>query len=300
MNTIHLRIHELRKLKELALEKGTLNTEALMLILNKKHVKNSPEKTLLFKYLDAQDDEKIMGRKIYTVSLLNSSDQYREIDELIIPNTIVIVDNKIAGFAMPLVQNHTNLGIFLNNPNNSFSQKIEYLKQVGRIIDKVQRVTGESFRMNFGDLNEFNFIIDNHSIVRAIDLDSAYIGQDEPATAAYYLLKNDYLKLLSDKYRFSPTGIILPSDETDLYCYNTILLSTLAEEEIYKKSIDIFYKYLFHLKDVGLDIELIKIFSSIYNSNANQNPFALLKTIKPEWKDAMSYQTFKKEYKIKG
>lgn len=35
MKIVNLRMHQLRKLKELVLEKGTLNTEALMLVLNK-------------------------------------------------------------------------------------------------------------------------------------------------------------------------------------------------------------------------------------------------------------------------
>ena len=53
MNVINLRMSQVRKLKELELEKGTLNTEALMLILNKKITKeNEP---MVFKYLDSQD-----------------------------------------------------------------------------------------------------------------------------------------------------------------------------------------------------------------------------------------------------
>lgn len=36
MKVVNLRMHQLRALKELVLERGTLNTEALMLILNKK------------------------------------------------------------------------------------------------------------------------------------------------------------------------------------------------------------------------------------------------------------------------
>ena len=36
MQVVNLRMHELRKLKELNLESGVLNTEALMLVLKKK------------------------------------------------------------------------------------------------------------------------------------------------------------------------------------------------------------------------------------------------------------------------
>ena len=62
--------------------------------------------------------------------------------------------------------------------------------------------------------------------------------------------------------------------------------------------IDIFYKYLAHLKDVGIDNELIKIFNSIYLPTENQNPVHLIKTIREDIKDDISYKVFKKEYKI--
>ena len=299
MKIINLRMHQLRKLKELTLERGTLNTEALMLVLNKHQVKTENGERMLFKYLDAQDDEKIMGRKMYALNLLNSSIYYKQIKELIIPDTIILVDNKIAGFALPLIENHTNLGIFLSKEENKFSKKLDYLKQVGKILHQVQEVKKESFKMNFGDFNEFNFIIDKSDIVRAIDLDSVYVGQDEPSHTAYYLLKNKYLESITDKYKLTQSGIMIPSNDTDLYCYNMILLNTLAEEEMYKKELDIFYKYLFHLKDIGIDKELLKIFNTIYLSKPNNNPLPLLKTINPELKEEMSYKTFKKEYKIK-
>ncbi|MBP3445554.1 MAG: hypothetical protein J6K23_06435 [Bacilli bacterium] len=297
MKIVNLRMHQVRKLKELVLEKGTLNTEALMLILDKKYIKENKEK-MLFKYMDAQDDIKVMGRKLYTLNMLNSSEKYKEIEELVIPDTIVIVDNNITGFAMPLIENHINLGNYLNNESNSFKSKLDYLKQVGKIINKVERVEDESFRMNFGDLNEFNFIIDKNNIVRAVDLDSAYVGQDEPPNTAYYLLKNKYLYSMPDKYQYKNSGIIIPNNNSDLYCYNMILLNILSDENMYKKDLDIFYKYLAHLKDVGIDNELIKIFNSIYLPTENQNPVHLIKTIREDIKDDISYKVFKKEYKI--
>ena len=153
--------------------------------------------------------------------------------------------------------------------------------------------------MNFGDFNEFNFIIDKSDMVRAIDLDSVYVGQDEPSHTAYYLLKNKYLENIPDKYQLSSSGIMIPNDNTDLYCYNMILLNTIANEAMYKKDLDIYYKYLLYLKNIGIDKELLNIFYAIYLSKPNQNPLPLLKTIHPKLQKEMSYKTFKKEYKIK-
>ena len=53
-----------------------------------------------------------MGRKLYILNMLNSFSEYQEISELIISDTIVVVENKIVGFAMPLIEKHLNLGNF--------------------------------------------------------------------------------------------------------------------------------------------------------------------------------------------
>lgn len=299
MKIINLRMHQLRALKELTLQPGTLNTEALMLILRKNQAKTKNGGRMLLKYLDAQDDEKVMARKMYTINMLNGSTNYKEIEELIIPEYVVVVDGKIVGFAMPLIENHKNLGKILNNNEICIEDKLNYLKQVGRIISKVQRVNTESFRMQFGDLNEFNFIVDSKDKVKAVDLDSAYLGQDEPSNSAYYLLKNQYITILKDKYKLTKNGIIIPNDNSDLYCYNMIVLNVLSKNDMYKEDIPTYYMYLNHLKDVGIDKELIKIFEQIYLPTKNHNPRSLLDGINSTIEKEINYKTFKKEYKIK-
>ena len=299
MEIINLRMHQLRSLQELPLETGIFNTEALMLILRKNQAKTKSGGRMLFKYLDAQDDEKTMARKMYTINMLNGSEKYKSIEELIIPDYVVVVDGKIAGFAMPLIEKHKNLGRLLNDENLSLEIKLPYLEKLGEIINKVQRVEDESFKMQFGDLNEFNFIIDKDEQVKSVDLDSAYLGQDEPANMSYYLLKNKYIIDLKDKYKTTSNGIVIPNDNSDLYCYNMILLNTLAKEDIFKKDIPTDYMYLNHLKDVGVDKELIKIFDKIYLPVRNENPTKLLETLNPKLEKEIDYKVFKKEYKVK-
>ena len=297
MQIINLRMHQLRSLKELILPRGTLNTEALMLILNRKQAKTKSGGRVLFKYLDAQDDQKVMGRKMYTINMLNGSEKYKNIDELIIPDYMVVVDGKIVGFGLPLIENHKNLGNVIND-DIEIKEKLKYLKKVGNIIQKVQHIDDESFRMQFGDLNEFNFIIDNNDEVKAIDLDSAYVGQDEPSNSAYYLLKNKYIAMVKEKYKTTSNGIIIPSDNTDLYCYNMMILNTLANEPMYKKDISVYYSYLNHLEDIGIDKELIKCFSNIYLPVDNNNPKDLILDIKSSITKDADYKVFQKERNI--
>lgn len=298
MKIINLHMNQLRHLEELPLEKGIFNTEALMLILNRSQSQSISEGRMLFKYLDAQDDEKVMARKMYTINMLNGSEKYKKIKELIIPDLVVVVDGKIAGFSMPLIEDHKNLGGLLNDDEISLKSKLPYLNKIGKIISKVQGVKDESFKMQFGDLNEYNFIIDKNKNVKAIDLDSAYLGQDEPPNSAYYLLKNQYITELKEKYRTMNNGLIIPSDNSDLYCYSMILLNTLAKEKMFKQDITTYYMYLNHLKDVGIDKELIDIFNKIYLPVNNVNPKDLVKEIDPKMEKDIEFKVFQKEYKI--
>lgn len=298
MKIINLRMHQVRALKELQIERGVLNTEGLMLVLKRRYAKTKNGGSMVFKYLDAQDDAKTMARKMYTISMLNGSEKYSSIEELIIPDYAVSVDGKIAGFAMPLVEEHRNLGRLLNEYDLPLSEKLPYLIQLGKIVDKVERVENESFRMQFGDLNEFNFVIDKDNKVKSVDLDSAYLGQDEPSNMAYYLLKNKYLTDLKEKYKSTSSGIIIPTDNSDLYCLNMIVLNTLAKNDMFKEDISTYYMYLKHLADVGVDKELIRNFEKIYLPVDNQNPRNMLKELDPKLEKDMDYKVFKKEYKI--
>jgi len=290
----NLRMREIRKLKELQIENGVLNTEALMLVLKRKNF--SDKVVRVFKYLDAQEDPDIMAKKLYVVTTLNTPNPYQRIKELVIPDTIIYVDGLLAGFAMPLIENHKNLGAIINNPNISLKDKIPYLHQLGSIIDKVQRVNTVKNRFQFGDLNEFNFIIDQEDVVRAVDLDSAYLGIGEPLNMAYYLLKNEYISSIPEKYKSTDNGIIIPTDDTDLYCYNMIVLNALSHENLYRRDINTYYQYLEYLKLLGLPDGLLEAFNNIYLPKDNTNPMDILDDIDPELEEKLDYKVFEKDY----
>ena len=292
MHVINLRMRQVQKLKELNLEHGVLNTEALMLVLRRKSFPDNIER--VFKYLDAQDDTNIMSKKLYTVTTLNLENDYKKIEELVIPDTIVYVDGGIAGFAMPMIPSHRNLGMVINNSKVPLAIKLKYLEQMGNIIDKVQRVDDEHFQFQFGDLNEFNFIIDKEDKVKAIDLDSSYLGVGEPLNMAYYLLKNKYVQSLPDKYKSTDSGIIIPSNNTDLYCYNMILLNALSNENIYRYDIETYYKYYNYIKELGLPSALLEAFHNIYIPKDNTNPKDVLKEISPKLEKQLRFDVFQK------
>lgn len=292
MHVINLRMHELRKLKELPLEKGILNTEALMLVLNKK---NSPDRVeRVFKYLDAQEDPEIMSKKLYTVTTLNQLSDYQEISELVIPDSIIYVNGKIGGFGLPLIKNHRNFGAFIHDDSIPLENKLFYMEKLGALIDKVERVNNSYNRFQFGDLNEFNFVIDQDNQIKAIDLDSAYLGVGEPLQMAYYLLKNQYVKSIPEKYKCTDKGIIIPTDNTDLYCYNMILLNILSGEVLYRLDINTYYEYLNYIKDLGLPDKLLEAFYRIYIPSDNINPREYLQDIDLAIEKDCSFKSFQK------
>lgn len=296
LGTINLRMHQVRGLRELRIPSGVMNTEALMLVLNKKY-KTQDGRRMLFKYLDEQDDPEVMDRKTRVLTSLNNSN-YKELIDLVIPEYKVIVDNQHAGFAMPLIERHKNLGKILNDEYLSFEAKKRYLISLGDLIDKVRRIKNEN-EMFFGDLNEFNFIIDKEGKIKAIDLDSTYIeGIDiKPARLAYYLLKNPYIASIPDKYKTTENGIIIPSENSDLYCYNMIILDTLANERMFKVDMDTYYQYIHYLSTIGIPEELIESFERIYLPKSNINPRHLIEGIPKRLGKKADFKTFQKRIK---
>ena len=292
MNIKNLRMKQIKKLRELYLEPGVLNTEAYMLVLNRKYSPDKKER--VFKYLDSQEDKDVMSKKLYTITTLDTLDEYKSIKELIIPDSIIYVDGKIAGFACPLVYNHRNLGLIINNPSIPLNIKLAYIKQMGDIIDKVQRNSNNDNKFQFGDLNEFNFIIDNDDKVKAIDLDSSYLGVGEPLNMAYYLLKNEYIKSLPEKYKSSKKGIVIPSDNTDLYCYNMIILNALSKNYLHRVDIQTFYDYLDYIKKLSLPSDLIEAINNIYIPKDNINPKDCLEYIDSSLEKRLEFDTFQK------
>lgn len=290
----NMRMSEIRKLKELPLEDGVLNTEALLLLLRKRCFSDHVER--VFKYLDAQEDIEIMAKKHFVVVCLNKMERYRELEELIIPDSVVFVDGDLVGFAMPIIPNHKNLGVLVHDDSVLLREKIPYLKQLGDLIDKVQRIDGEKYRFQFGDLNEYNFIIDQNDSLKAIDLDSAYLGVGEPLDMAYYLLKNPYILLFPEKYKTSTNQVIIPTDDTDLYCYNMILLNVLAKENISKHDVDIYYHYIDYIRSFDLPDELLESFYNIYLPKHNLNPKEYLKEIDPSLEKKLEFKSFQKKY----
>ena len=298
MHVINFRMRDLRKLRQLYIEPGVFNTEATMLVLKRKSFPDHVERVFKFldlqlKYADLSDDPYVFSKKLFTVTTLNTLSEYKNMEELVIPDTLVYVDGELSGFGLPIVKNHKNLGVIINSDKLPLAKKLPYLTQLGGIIEKVQKVEG-NYNLHFGDLNEYNFILGEDDKVKAIDLDSSYLGIGEPLSMAYYLLKNQYIKSIPEKYKCTDKGIVIPSNNTDLYCYNMIVLNALAKEELYKQDINTYYEYMWYLETLDLPELLLEAFHNIYIPKNNINPKEALDEIDPSMEKRLNFNTFKK------
>lgn len=297
LNPIYLRSRDVRKLSCLSLPKGVFNTEGLMLTLNRNY-KTSNGNRVLFKFLDEQESPRIMNRKLDIVDYLHTS-KYNNLDDLVIPEFQVMVDNEFAGFGMDLIESGRNLGHVINSSKVDFKRKKKYLKDLGDLIDKVDRVE-DSCKLYFGDLNEYNFVIDRDDNLRAIDLDSSYIdGIEEitPPSMTFYLLKNYNLWALPNKYKRTNLGIVIPNTDSDLYSYLMIILSIIANHNMHEEDMSTFYQYLLFIEDNGVDPELVDMFRNVYSMKENENPRHLIERLDDNLPHSTSFKQFTKTFR---
>lgn len=268
MEAITLTHRQFEKLDSYPIQNGILNTESRFYLLPRKEKWN--EKVYLLKYLYIQDQE-TMANKLFTVSMLGDKIEQLNIKELTIPKHLVVIDHKIVGFTVPK-ENGENLGLLLNDSTITNEEKIKYLYLVGNLIKRVQNNTKYIMPFHFGDLHAYNFLLErDKNLLHAVDLDSAYLDTGYPSPS-YYLCRNRCLGNFPEKYHQNDSGIIVPDDNTDLFCYNMMLLETVARGKITTIGIEAYYDYLNYLKDLGFGKNLIHSFERLYWPTENINP----------------------------
>ncbi len=203
MKTIYLTNRELDSLTYFYLSRYILNTESEIYRLDLKRIekkyKISNSDLLLKKYDDfIFINKQKIKTKITNVSKLVKYEDELNIRELNIPKYKVSVGLKkeFIGFALNEIKNSENLGSILYSDDVSINNKIYYLYNVGKIIDKVEKQ--KTINFNFGDLHEYNFVVDNKNLVYAIDLDDIYLKGDIP-NRSRYLTQNS---CIDQQYRF--------------------------------------------------------------------------------------------------
>lgn len=226
--------------------------------------------------------------KEYTIKLLlNNADYLRDLN-IANPEEDVRIDMIPRAYSAARIKG-MDLADELSHPNTSLESKIDYLKQVGKILSDMEEIRKKHPHLSnffYNDIHERNFLVTSDNIVYGIDLDSCSIADNIPIQGMYPLFMSK-IKKLYEKYprcdkvcEFSTS--IVPSKNLDLYCYIIMILNFMYGAQSYNRwNPTTLNNYLNYLESHGGNLEFLYALSCIYDTDRdNINPDYLLDYIK--------------------
>lgn len=275
MLTVSFTQSQFEKLKKFNPGNDIVNVESELFIIG---AKKSEEKKLL-KKIDKIDKGEYMEKKLVNINtLMFYKNLFDDLPELVIPEKLAIIAGQVVGYTMPFIYPNTNLQTILRSSDIPIEDKIKYLKKIGSLLDRMDNIKNFPHEFRLGDLHEANFIIDKNDNLHVVDLDSSYISNNKCFTSKYLFLNPLLLDFLY-KYKIDEDRDIIPSKNTDIYCYIMIILNTLARYDMFNLSIIQFYNYINYLEEIGINKDLLFCIEKIYHSGNNENPLCYLDEI---------------------
>ena len=279
MKIITLSKKRFEELEKIRLSKEIFNTEAAIYDFNYRG------ENKILKSLYTLNGP-TFANKLYTIEMLDSNKEYLP-TSFYIPDYLCTLEGKVIGYTVPKVEG-TNLSTVLRDENINYKEQIYYLRKIGEILNQLHNIRKYTplKEIYINDLHDSNFIVDEKNReLKVIDLDSCKIGSNEPF-AARFLTPISMIKGI-DKYKvnedLNSNGYIVPNSDSDLYCYSMIILNYLFGDKINNIGIENFYEYLNYLETIGINKELIEIFSRLLVDNCNnKNPVNHLDSLTSE------------------
>ena len=219
--------------------------------------------------------------KLNTINFLIDNKNIINIEELILPSGIAYLDRNsgIIVIKEKFIDN-INFRYVLTSNLYSFSEKIEYFKQIGLILDKMKNIRNNTSIKDFYlcDLYTDNFILNiDTNRINVIDMDSCKINGNN-SCSSYYLFENNVIDSVK-KYKKKELSWFTEyeiNENTDILCYIIMLISFISGCDINRVDIKEFYNYMDYLVNAGLSNKLVSIFGKIYSNDDNINPYLLL------------------------
>lgn len=224
------------------------------------------------------DLEEEFKNKLYTIEELDKLKKYIDIPELIFPDTLVKTNDTIIGFTMPYINGET-LDEILKSDKYPEEEKINYLKQVGIILEKMEYIRNNSKFNNFylNDIHAGNFMLDKTTNqIKVIDLDSSKIGNNEVKCSKYlnpFGAASYVPKYLDENNKFKI------SYNTELYCYIMMVLNYISDNKVSNLNVQDYYRYLEYLKDQRISNKLLERLSYVYMNIDNENIYREIKEL---------------------
>jgi serine/threonine protein kinase len=287
MEIINVTSKKFEKLKLLDIPSEITNTEAKIFYIKRRG------ELKVFKNL-FRIKGSTFANKLYTLEMLDNNKDILP-SEYVLPDYLISVDGVINGFAMPYIHG-TNLSLLLNNPKIDNQVKIDYLIKVGKLLERLDYIRmNDNLNVYLNDLHSSNFLIDKDGNLKVLDLDSSKICDNKPFPAKY-LMPSSLVRYTPDKYTIYNKKLIDKSNDdyydykqelgyldadknTDLFCYNIMILNFLYGDNIVRMDMNDFYSYIMYLKKLDLDENLIRIFDKLLAQCDNESPVDYLSTL---------------------
>lgn len=265
------------------------------------NVPNKPQE--LIKLYECEDEEYLHDKKRDVQNLMRFGKEFN-IPEIIIPTDILKVNFKFHGIILPKLEGK-NARVYLESRKIPIKTKIQILKQIGTILEKISKLDNGSFA--FADVHNDNFfVIKEKSQIKTYGLDADSMKMyDSRGRLNFYICYNDTIKNYEKYGRYgNSTGEA--SYQTDLFCFIMMILELLTNKEdlVHVMNIDDFYEYLDYLSLLGFNSKLLTCFLRIYDKNDdNINPLPYLNYLnkyneKASWDKFLEHKTLAKTPKL--
>ena len=252
---------------------------------------NNDRSNILLKKLFVTDEKRV-NRKIETIETLQNS-ELSTYKELVIPDEVVSISGINSGFTIKEVNDCVNLSAFLKSKNVSDEDKIMVLEKIGHLLRKVQNQDQEFY---FGDLQEFNFLVDSNNDIYVVDLDSSAVNRKKPLETKYIIIDKKTRDV--PKYKVNSAGRCYPNHNIDTFCYNTMILNYLAGKDLHRLSYEEYYQYMEYLSYCGIPREMIEIFDNHYSNKDNENVVDYLDELRSDYCRA-NYNVYEKVKEVR-
>lgn len=297
MNIMNMSKYDLRKIKKFSLARGLINTEAELFILKVKNDWNIEYKMLKVFYNNSGSN---FSNKLFTINELIDKKEIINMNELVIPEKILIINDEVKGFSMPYIKS-VSFETVLNDFKIDNLNKIEYFKQISNILKKMDQLRKNSELSDFylNDIHENNFIVNNETDkINVVDLDSCKIGGNKPF-ASKYLTMYAPISNMNSKYKLNNdinfSSCVIPDKNTDLYCYTMMIINFLFKGKANLMNRDKYYLYLDYLRSIGYSYNLLDKFYKIYEYVDNE----LIDEELNELNNDMIYKSHNKIFEMK-
>ena len=127
-------------------------------------------------------------------------------------------------------------------------------------------------------------------------MDSCKIKNNKPAPARF-LRPNTLFATAKEKYNITSLNTddeyVTPSNDTELYCYNMMILNYLYGKNVNSMKVVDYYNYLSYLSYLKIDNNLLNSFQRLLTNCENINPYPYLESLTQEQIYRSNYKVYK-------